>query len=190
MSRSVSRSASRLLDAIGIEKNLQDNVKRVVVGTFQRVGAQAVDRAIWYLGLGRQGVRLTGDSLKRDTERWDVEVSGWRTSAVAEAAELIVFRALETVFDLSGGESVAIETLNLRWISSSARGQSSGTVSLTWSLNEREQFRRESLANLTHGAVTSLTAFGSEASGLGIVQIELEVRARARRQISGAENNE
>lgn len=178
----------RFLSAIGIEKNVQDSVKQAVVETFQRVGARAIDRAVWYLGLGRQGVRLTGASLHRDAERWDVEVSGWRTSAVAEAAELIVFRALETVFDLSGGESVAVEALNLRWISPNHRQSASGTVSLTWSLAEREEFRRQTLANLTEGAVVSLTAFGSEAGGLGVVQIEFEVRALARRQISGAEN--
>lgn len=178
---------SRFLDAIGIEKSVQDGVKQAVIDTFQRAGARAIDRAVWYLGLGRQGVRLTGASLRSDAERWDVEVSGWRTSVVAEAAELIVIRALQTVFDLSGGESVAIETLNLRWISPNQRSLASGTVSLTWSLSEREEFRRETLANLTHGAVASLTAFGSETGGLGVVQIEFEVRARARRQISGAE---
>lgn len=156
--------------------------------TLQRVGAQAVDRAIWHLGLGRQGIRLTGSSLAESTDRWEAEVSGWKASIVAEAAELIAFRALSGVFDLEGGESIQLENMNIRWLQlNSAHVTASGKIFLEWNLAEREEFRREALANLTSGAIAYLTAIGCDKDGLGIVQIELEVRALTRRQISGVQ---
>lgn len=172
--------------AEAIRNNLADTVRSAV----QKVGAQAVDRAVWHLGLGRQGVRLTGASLAQSSERWEAEVQGWRASVVAEAAELITHRALGGVFDLDGGESVLLESMNLRWLPSAARALSgatmTGKVILEWKQADREQFRRDVLSNLTTGAVTHLMAIGCDADGLAVVHVELEVRASARTQISGA----
>lgn len=168
---------------------IRELAAEVVRSTLQKVGAHAVDRAIWHLGIGRQGIRLTGSSLGPETDRWEAEVSGWKPSIVAEAAELIAYRALSAVFDLDGGESIALESMNIRWLQSGAvRIQKSGTVFLEWSLAEREEFRRETLANLTSGALAYLTVIGCDEEGLGIVQIELEVRASTRRQLAGAKS--
>ncbi len=165
-----------------------------VRSALQRVGAQAVDRAVWHLGLGRQGVRLTGASLAQNADRWEAEVQGWKASVVAEAAELITHRALSGVFDLGGGESVLLESLAIRWLPTGMRtsagmssaAAASGKIILEWKLSEREQFRRDVLSNLTDGAVTHLMAIGCDQNGLGVVHVELEIRASARIQISGA----
>ena len=164
-------------------------VADVLRTTLQRVGAHAVDRAVWHLGLGRQGIRLTGASLSESGDRWEAQVSGWKASIVAEAAEIITYRALNAVFDLEGGESIALESMNIRWLHSGSlqgRDLSEGKIFLEWSLAEREEFRRDALANLTSGALAYLTAVGCDKDGLGVVQVELEVRALTRRQISGA----
>ena len=163
-------------------------VPDIVRSTLQRVGAHAVDRAVWHLGLGRQGIRLTGASLAENTDRWEAEVHGWKASIVAEASELIAHRALSAVFDLNGGESAAIERMTIRWLPSGVRSSgdaAAGKVFLKWSLLEREEFRREVLANLTTGAVAYFTVVGCDREGLGVVHVELEVRASARLQISG-----
>ena len=163
-------------------------VPDIVRTALQRVGAHAVDRAVWHLGLGRQGIRLTGASLAQNTDRWEAEVHGWKASIVAEAAELITHRALSAVFDLNGGESVAVESMTIRWLPSGVRSSGdidSGKLFLEWSLLEREEFRREVLANLTTGAVASFTVVGCDREGLGVVHVELEVRASTRLQISG-----
>lgn len=163
-------------------------VSDVMRSTLQRVGAHAVDRAIWHLGLGRQGTRLTGASLQEDTDRWEAEVTGWKPSTVAEAAELITHRALSAVFDVTGGETISLESLNIRWLQSATpeRERAQGTIFLEWNLAEREEFRREALTQLTSGAVAHLTAMGCDKEGLAIVQIELEVHASMRRQLPGA----
>lgn len=165
-------------------------VADVLRSTLQRVGAHAVDRAIWHLGLGRQGTRLTGASLAEDTSRWEAEVSSWKASTVAEASELIAHRALSGVFDIAGGESIALEGLNIRWLQplTVERDRNDGVIFLEWSLNEREDFRREALAHLSQGAVAHLTAFGCDKEGLALVQVDLEVRASLRRQIAGVKN--
>ena len=158
----------------------------------QRVGAHAVDQIVWHLGLGRQGIRLTESSLGSDSTHWEVEVSGWRASVVAEAAEVIVLRGLSVVFDLAA-EAVVIQSLRIDWLASSAQHRDTGRggkIFLDWSLAEREAFRRDMLASLTSGAVTQLTVFGCDHEGLSVVQVELEVRAMARRQILGAKNGQ
>lgn len=173
-------------------------VAGVLRSALQRAGAHAVDRAIWHLGLGRQGIRLTGSSLGASSERWEAEVTGWKASIVAEAAELIALRALSGVFDLEGGESIALESLNIRWLrpqmsrfsskSTSSAAETTnaiGKIFLEWSVAERETFRRETLSNLTSGAVTYLTIIGCDKEGLGVVHVDLEVRASTRPQISG-----
>jgi hypothetical protein len=190
------RSRIRQIERISeMVSTLSDPRTKVIVSdvmrsTLQRVGAHAVDRAIWHLGLGRQGTRLTGTSLKASTDRWEAEVTGFKPSTVAEAAELITQRALSAVFDIDGGETIALESLNIRWLQSSApeRERADGTVFLEWNLSEREEFRREALTHLTSGAVAYLTAFGCDRAGLAIVQIELEVRASMRRQMAGAQH--
>ncbi len=175
-------------------------VAESVRSVLQRVGAQAVDRAVWHLGLGRQGVRLTGASLAQNADRWEAEVQGWKASVVAEAAELITHRALGGVFDLAGGESVLLESLAIHWLATGVRASAvsssgsssgaaaSGKIILEWTLSEREQFRRDVLSNLTEGAVTHLMAIGCDQNGLGVVHVELEIRASARTQISGAKS--
>ncbi len=171
-------------------------VAESVRSALQRVGAHAVDRAVWHLGLGRQGVRLTGASLAQNADRWEAEVQGWKASVVAEAAELITHRALGVVFDLAGGESVLLESITIRWLPTGVRasaGSSSGSAAsgkliLEWTLSEREQFRRDVLSNLSDGSVTHLMAIGCDQNGLGVVHVELEIRASARTQIAGAKS--
>lgn len=163
-----------------------NRIPDIVRSTLQRVGAHVVDRAVWHLGLGRQGIRLTGASLAQNTDRWEAEVHGWKASIVAEASELITHRALSAVFDLSGGESVLLENMNIRWLTTGTRAEESGKVFLEWRLSEREEFRREVLSNLTSGAVAFLTVVGCDSAGLGVVHIELEVRASTRMQLFGA----
>jgi len=155
--------------------------------TLQRVGAHAVDRAVWHLGLGHQGIRLTGSSFSQTGDRWEAAVGGWKSSIVAEASEMLAHRALGAVFDLEGGESITLESLNIRWLNSgSGNPGKPGQVFLEWSMGEREQFRRDALSNLTAGALTILTVIGRDEDGLGMVEVEMQVRALARRQISGA----
>lgn len=155
--------------------------------TLQRVGAHAVDRAVWHLGLGHQGVRLTGSSFSQTGDRWEATVGGWKSSLVAEACEFLAHRALGAIFDLEGGESVTLENMNIRWLHPGTKGpEKPGRVFLEWKMIEREQFRRDALSNLTSGALATLTVFGRDEDELGVVEVEMQVRAHARRQIAGA----
>ncbi len=168
--------------------DLTSRIPEFVRTTLQRVGAHAVDRAVWHLGLGKQGIRLTGASLEKNTDRWEAQVGGWKASVVAEAAEMITHRALSAIFDLRGGEVVALESMNIRWLASGRGVNGPGKVFLDWKQTEREEFRREVLTNLYTGAVAALTVVGCDDEGLGVVQVDLEVRASARTQISGAKS--
>jgi hypothetical protein len=86
--------------------------------------------------------------------------------------------------------------MNIRWLPTSYRSgardasqeksASSGKLILEWKRAEREEFRRQVLANLSAGSLAHLTAIGCDHEGLGVVHVELEIRASARVQISGA----
>lgn len=184
--RSLSERVSELRESLQAPLT-KSAVTEALRTTLQRVGAHAVDRAVWHLGLGHQGIRLTGSSFSQTGDRWEAAVGGWKSAVVAEASEMLAHRALGAVFDLEGGESIALENMNIRWLHSGSESPSKpGQVFLEWSMGEREQFRRDALSNLTSGALAILTVIGRDEDGLGIVEVEMQVRARARRQISGA----
>ncbi len=153
--------------------------------TLQHAGAQAIDRAVDVLGLGRHGVRLTGSSLATRATRWEAELSVWSAASIAEATELLVRRALSPFFDLEGGEYAAIELMKTRWLQSSRGSQSHGSMILQWSANDREMFRRRVLESLANGATAELTLAGVDVSGLAVVEVEVSVFARARAQLKG-----
>lgn len=173
--------------------------QRLAWSTVQRLGAQAVDQAVHRLGLGRRGVRLTGDSLTADRGEWRAELSSWSSSAVSEAAELVVYRALLSVFDIgvvapggavgrqSAAEAAWISGLVVRWLrppyARSATG-GGGHVVLYWLADEREAYRRDVLSKLTDGAKATVAVTGFDREGARVVEIEIEVHAVARAQLN------
>lgn len=182
----------RIRDFAGQAAGAVDIGRRLAWQVVQKVGARAIDRAVWQLGLGRGGVRLTGGFLDDSTEEWQAEIAGWSSGAVAEASELLAMRALASTFDLgSGGESAAIEGLRLRWLTDAVRSQAGrgqaaagGTVLLAWSRAERESFRRGVLARIASGDRTELCLFGCDRVGIKIVEVEIEVHAVARARLA------
>jgi hypothetical protein len=163
-------------------------VQTAVLASVQRVGARAVDEAVEKLGLGRFGIRLTGSSMSPSAESWEALVLSWSPSSVAEAAEVVVRRALDSFFDQGAGEWFGIESMNIRWLRNTreaAEIPAGGSVVLNWSWLEREDFRRRVLENLDQGASQPLTLTGLDASSLAVVEIDLVLRAKARAQIQG-----
>ncbi|MDZ4082079.1 MAG: hypothetical protein U1E10_04015 [Bdellovibrionales bacterium] len=154
--------------------------------TVQHAGARVVDRAIDVLGLGRHGIRLTGSSLSNSATRWEAELSTWSAASVAEAAELLIHRALVPFFDLEGGEYAALESMKTKWLQSARGSQTRGSIVLEWSVNDREMFRRRVLENLANGTTAELTLAGVDESGIVIVEVEATVFARARAQLKGS----
>lgn len=161
-------------------------VRTAVLTSVQRVGARAVDEAVEKLGLGRHGIRLTSASMSPSTESWEAFVLNWSPSSVAEAAELVVRRGLDSFFDQGAGEWFGIENMNIRCLrnaQTSVGVPSGGSIVLNWSWLEREDFRRRVLESLDLGASQSLTLTGLDASSLAVVEIDLVLRAKARAQI-------
>ncbi len=161
-------------------------VQAAVLASVQRVGARAVDGAVEKLGLGRFGIRLTSSSMSPSAESWEALVLTWSPSCVAEAAELVVRRGLDSFFDQGAGEWFGIESMSIRWLQNtrgSAEVPSGGSVVLNWSWLEREDFRRRVLENLDQGASQALTLTGLDAGSLAVVEIDLVLRAKARAQI-------
>lgn len=157
-------------------------MRTAIRSSAQKLGALAVDRTVVLLGLGRGGVRLT-EIAGGNTDHWEAETDTWTSAAVVEACELLAGRSLLTTFDLQGGEVVAVESLNLRWLGPQ-RPVGGGRLTLNWDIEEREFFRRRVLENLATGTTVELTIVGRDSNELSVVEVDLWVRARARVQLS------
>jgi hypothetical protein len=174
-------------------------VRNVAQAVAQRAGARVIDRAIRGLGIGQHGVRLTGSLTDEPVEFWEAEVGGGSPALIAEGADVLVRRAMGTTFDLLGGEQVLIESVSIKWlkaipafgVSIDARAGEARKIllRLDWTGLDRERFRRDVLSNLVEGASAAFMVIGSNRDGLRVVEVELEVRAIARPQISNPVSN-
>lgn len=158
-----------------VQSTVQELTRRVV----QSGVALAVDRveqAIHTFGLGRYGVRLSGQS-----NMYEATLPSASSVTMAEAAERLSARALADVFSQTS-ERALVLNLAIRWLQPQAVGLPA-VMRLTWTVSEREQFRREVLSRLTDGAELQVTAPVLNDDGLCIAEVEMVWKAWARRQI-------
>lgn len=158
-----------------VQSTAQEFARRLV----QSGVALAVDRVeltIQRYGLGRYGVRLSGQS-----DIYEATLPSASSVTMAEAAERLSTRALSDVFSQTS-ERALILNLAIRWLQPQSVG-TAAVMRLTWSAIEREQFRRDVLSRLTDGAELQVTAPVLNDDGLCIAEVEMVWKAWARRQI-------
>lgn len=159
-----------------LKKRAQEVMRTSARRVVQSGVAFAVDQAVDTFGLGRYGVRLSG---QRDV--YEAEIQSLSSVSMAEAAERLSMRAMADVFSKTS-EKALVLNMFIRWFHPKAVG-GSGAMRLTWSPDEREQFRREVLSRLTDGAELQVTAPVLSGNGLCVAEVEMIWKAWARPQI-------
>ena len=158
-----------------VQSTVQELTRRVVQSGVAFVDDR-VAKEIYTFGLGRYGVRLSGQS-----NMYEATLPSASSVTMAEAAERLSARALSDVFSQTS-ERALVLNLAIRWLQPQAVGLPA-VMRLTWTVSEREQFRREVLYRLTDGAELQVTAPVLNDDGLCIAEVEMVWKAWARRQI-------
>lgn len=178
------------------------NGARVAGAAFRRLlqvqGARAVDRAIVYLGLGQYGVRMSSIGLGGPRELWEAELPIVSAASIAEAAERITAQALAETFEIGSAvgsaagskyrsvrgtiaaERAELGELTVRWMAHPSNSATPGLFRLSWTKNDSESFRRQTLSSLKSGASQRVAAQVVAPDGRLIAEVEMEWKAWAR----------
>lgn len=158
-----------------VQMTVQELARRVAQSGVA-LAVDQVERTISTFGLGRYGVRLSGQS-----DVYEAKLPSASSVTMAEAAERLSARALADVFSQTS-ERALVLNLVIRWLQPQAVG-APAVMRLNWTSMEREQFRRDVLFRLADGAELQVTAPVLNENGLCIAEVEMVWKAWARRQI-------